>query len=194
MKNTIIICLISLSLISLSICSTLSAADQTDSERIQKLETTILNFQKRVIELENWKSITLKDNASTPQLTAESREDGYGIITVEVTNKRLKKQEYKRYLFWDMKHTLVGLDKNTRAIKGVLIITDLFDERQMGISWTINKPLAGGSSVVENDNRLMYNQLKTSQKWMSLTKLKDLRFKFQVKSIIYEDGSTEKFG
>ncbi len=86
-----------------------------------------------------------------------------------------------------------GLDKPARAIKGVLIFTDLFGEQKFGLNWTIDKPIAPGAAYVEKGSGFKYNQFNDAHQCILNTEKDNLKVKFRVDNILYQDGTTRAF-
>jgi len=114
-------------------------------------------------------------------------------VTPVVSNKRFEKYKYEENIWFDITWDTSDLKKTTRAIKGVLIFADIFGETKFQIKKTINEPLTPNSSFTEKGVGFDFNQFKDSHKWMLTTDLKDMTFKYDVKNIIYTDGTSESF-
>jgi len=96
-------------------------------------------------------------------------------------------------IWFDIEWDTSKLVKPIRAIKGVVVLSDLFDEEKFRIGWTINNELIPGQNFAENGMGFEYNQFRDSHKWVRQTDIKDIKISYEVKSVIYKDGSTEKF-
>ncbi len=103
-------------------------------------------------------------DASKSTLETE-QELGKEIIEVVIMDKQLMKQDYQEYVFFKLKITAPGLDKNARAIKGIMNFNDLFGETMMRIKWTIDEPVD----------------------------IKNMAATYSVESILYEDGTRLDF-
>lgn len=114
------------------------------------------------------------------------------IVSPTLLRKQYAKQDFQDYIWFDVKFDAVGLDKPARAIKGALILTDLFDEQKFAIRWTIEKPIAPGGSLTEKGNGFEYNQFNDSHQWVRATDSKNMKIKFRVENILYEDGTTRE--
>lgn len=140
--------------------------------------------------------------ASTPEL-APLTGDGEGeegndtlqdeIVRVRILKKEYAEQSYQDFIFFDLEFSGVGLDRPTRAIKGTLNINDLFGERKLGVSWTIELPMTPNGTVTEKGTGFKYNQFQSPHQWVRSTKLADMTATFTVNSILYEDGSRRDF-
>lgn len=114
-------------------------------------------------------------------------------VSPNITNKRFEKYKYEDNIWFDITWNASDLKKPTRAVKGILIFADIFGETKLQIKKTINEPLKPNSSMVEKGVGFKYNQFKDSHKWVLSTDLEDMTFRFDVKNIIYKDGSSESF-
>jgi hypothetical protein len=87
-----------------------------------------------------------------------------------------------------------GLDKPARAIKGVLRFTDLFGEQKFGLKWTLEKPITcTRTTYTDKGFGFEYNQFTDSHQWVRNTEIENMKVKFRVDSILYEDGTTQTF-
>ena len=115
------------------------------------------------------------------------------IISVTLLKKKYAKQDYQDYMFFDIDFQATGLDKPTRAIKGILNFEDLFEEIQLRIKWTIDEPITPGGKHIARGMGFEYNLFTSSHKWVRSTDLKDMKASFTVLSIIYQDGTKRDF-
>jgi hypothetical protein len=115
------------------------------------------------------------------------------ILDVTLLRKHFAKQDYQDYVFFDVAFSAKGLDKPARAIKGLLRFTDLFGEQKFGLKWTIEKPIAPGAIYTEKGSGFKYNQFIDSHQWVQSTEKENMKVKFRVDSILYEDGTTRTF-
>lgn len=115
------------------------------------------------------------------------------ILDVALLRKQYTKQDYQDYIFFDIAFTAKGLDKPARAIKGSLRFTDLFGEQKFALRWTVEKPIAPGASYTEKGSGFKYNQFTDSHQWVRNTEKDNMKVKFRVDSILYEDGTTRDF-
>jgi hypothetical protein len=147
----------------------------------------------RTLSTASSKSIKSK---SSSKKTSEKAEKP--LLVPMLTNKRFQESDWQRSVYedaiwFDVSWDTSNLKKPTRAIKGVLIIGDIFGEPKLRLRWTINQPLTAGESYSEEGVGFGYNQFTDSHKWMRTTDLKDMTFRFEVTDIIYQDGTQETF-
>ena len=115
------------------------------------------------------------------------------ILEATLLRKQFAEQGYQDYIFFDIAFNANGLDKPARAIKGVLKLTDLFGELKFAIKWTIEKPIAPSTTYTEKGSGFEYNQFIDSHHWVRSTEKENMKVKFRVDSILYEDGTTLNF-
>ncbi|MDR0260650.1 MAG: hypothetical protein LBI76_12685, partial [Comamonas sp.] len=115
------------------------------------------------------------------------------ILEAKLLQKKYAKQDYQDYVFFDVAFNPSGLDKPARAIKGVLILTDLFGEQKFAVNWTIEKPVIPGTEHVEKGYGFRFNQFIESHQWARNTDKDNMKLKFRVNSILYQDGSSRTF-
>lgn len=128
---------------------------------------------------------------TTPRATDKDLREQ--ILDVTLLRKQYTKQDYQDYVFFDISFNPKGLDKAARAIKGVLIFTDLFGEQKFALNWTIEKPVNPGVEYVENGSGFKYNQFTDSHQWVRSTEKDNMKVKFRVNSILYQDGVSRTF-
>ena len=115
------------------------------------------------------------------------------ILEVTLLRKQNAKQDYQDHVFFDIAFNAKGLDKPARAIKGLLEFTDLFGEQKFALKWTIDKPVAPGATYTEKGSGFEYNQFTDSHQWVRNTEKQNMKLKFRVDRILYEDGTTRNF-
>lgn len=115
------------------------------------------------------------------------------ILEATLLRKQYAKQNYQDYVFFDIAFNAKGLDKPARAIKGSLKFTDLFGEQKFSLRWTIEKPIAPSATYIEKGSGFKYNQFVDSHQWVRSTEKENMKVKFRVDSILYEDGTTRNF-
>jgi hypothetical protein len=115
------------------------------------------------------------------------------ILDPILLGKKFTKQNYQDYIFFDIKFDPKGLDRPARAIKGLLRFTDLFDEQKFALRWTIEKPIVPGTAYTEKGSGFEYNQFADDHQWILTTEKENMKVKFRVDSILYEDGTKRTF-
>jgi len=122
----------------------------------------------------------------------KSKEPEQTLVIPSLINKRFQRSDFTSGIYedaiwidvsWDTSH----LKKPTRAIKGILILCDIFGESKLRLRWTLNQPLTPGTNFTEKGVGFEYNQFIDSHKWVRATDLKDMTFKFEVTDIIFQD-------
>lgn len=126
--------------------------------------------------------------AATPT-AGESKELREQILEVTLLRKRYVKQGYSDFVSFDITFNATGLDKPARAVKGVMLFTDLFGEEKFGLRWTLEKPIAPGASYTEVGSGFDYNKFMDSHQWVRHTAMEDMKVKFRVDHILYQDGT-----
>jgi hypothetical protein len=97
---------------------------------------------------------------------------------------------YQDFISFDITLDTSKLTKPTRAVKGVLVFTDLFGEEKFRLNWTINDPLTPGVSYTGKGIGFNFNQFEESHIWIRDTDLKDMKSRFEVTNILYQDETT----
>lgn len=126
--------------------------------------------------------------------TQNKSEQEPALLTPTLSNKRYQESDFSKGIledavWFDVTWDTSRLKRKTRAVKGVLVIGDIFGETKLRLKWTINEPLVPGVSYEEKGVGFGFNQFTGSHKFMRNTDLKDMTFGFDVGEIIYQNES-----
>jgi hypothetical protein len=185
--------------VSLAIATVLGATalvpqkDANLPKRVQELEQWKATADARIQALEGLLKTEGKPAASAPADTAER------VLTVTITNKRFdpsnaRARKYEDNIWWDVEYTATGLQRPARSIKGVLMFCDLFGDPRFQVRVTIDDPIQPGGKLKSEGIGIEYNQFLDQHKWLLSTELSNMTFKFEVETVLYEDGTAERFG
>ncbi|SFV54441.1 hypothetical protein MNB_SM-4-1698 [hydrothermal vent metagenome] len=182
-------------LISVLLFPILGIAEQNNvkvlEKQVKELKLWKIQAEQRISSLEK---LLIKDSPKKSKL--KSTKVSSDIVEIIVTNKRFQDKDtsrgiYQQAIWWDAEYKAENLKKPARAIKGVIEFADLFGEVHFRLRSTINEPISINKSVKEEGTGFKYNQFMSNHAWMRTTDLKDMKVTFKVRSIIYEDGTTE---
>jgi hypothetical protein len=134
---------------------------------------------------------TSNDGSSEKVTVTRERPSEVPVVKVRLLKKQFTKQNYQDYIFFDIEFSAPGLIRPARAIKGALHLCDLFGESKMVIEWVLDNPPIPGGTIVEKGKGFQYNQFMQPHQWVHSTGLEDMSSTFDVRSIIYQDGSRE---
>ena len=130
-------------------------------------------------------------SANTEQVKTETKK-----VTLEITKKGFNAADYMSGTYQDqitmsLKFTNTT-DNEIRGVEGVLTFYDIFDNKisSTKVSYVESIP-ANGSKVCESGTD--YNQFMDEDVKLKNTELKDLKYKWEVSTIIFADGSKETF-
>lgn len=163
--------------------------------------TGIISWKLSALRLPSFKENTAVSSKSaklTSSKNAEPAKAEKPLLSPTLMNKRFQESNwetgsYEEAIWFDISWDTTSLPKPTRAIKGTLIISDLFGEPKLRLKWTINEPLTPGTNYTEKGVGFEYNQFTDSHKWVRATELKDMTFRFEATDVIYQDGTQETF-
>lgn len=82
--------------------------------------------------------------------------------------------------------------KNIRAFDGVLVFTDLLDNKILSSRIELNKRIAQGSSL-SWDGALEYNQFMSSHQRLRSEPIENLKVSFQTHKVLFEDGTSKDY-
>jgi hypothetical protein len=138
----------------------------------------------------NQPAATQASRSPAPSAKSRTQEE---ILSLRLVDKKFTTQKYQEFIFFDIEFVADKLQKPARAIKGTLNINDLFSARQMGISWTIDRPVKPGETFVESGQGFKYNQFTDRHQWAKTTDRSNMTVTYNVESILYQDGTREDF-
>jgi hypothetical protein len=110
------------------------------------------------------------------------------LLLPRLVKKGYSGESFNPMIWLDVDFDTSQLPKTTRAIKGALIISDLFGDPMMRIYWTINEPLTPGQDYSEKGTNFAYNEFLSHHQWVRFTDIEDMQVSFEVSDIIYQDG------
>lgn len=137
-------------------------------------------------------SVSRTDRALAAPITREVANNAKvkdQILIPTLLRKRLSKENYRDFVSLEISFNPQGLDKPARALKGVLRFTDLFDEQKFALNWTVETPTVPGVVFTEAGSGFDYNQFIDSHRWVNSTSIDNMKLKFSVESVIYQDGT-----
>lgn len=175
-----------LSLLLLALTSLPLLAESLE-ERVTRLEKELSDLRSKVEDLR--RSSSAQPSAPKPVHPVANR----GRLALAVSNKIFQDIDVRRGamgagVYWDSEYTS-HFDRPIRAVKGKLVITDLFDEVKLTIGWTIDSPMQPGQTISEMGKGISYNQFMATHQWLKTTKLEDMKMRFEAEQVILEDGT-----
>jgi hypothetical protein len=131
------------------------------------------------------------NSAGTEQAKTETKK-----VTLEITKKGFNEADYMFGSYQDqitmsLKFTNTT-DKEIRGVEGVLTFYDIFDNKISATKVSYDKGISANSSKVW-ESGTDYNQFMDEDVKLKNTELKDLKYKWEVSTIIYADGAKETF-
>lgn len=167
-----------LSLVGVIILTIVFGSISLSAKRESKSDTGIKSEDKTVAE-------TKSDSNSASQ---PEKMNG---VDLEITKKTFFDGDFQDQIQMDLKFTN-KTDKNIRGVEGILAFYDIFDKEIKKINVAYDKEIPTGQSKVWNSG-IDYNQFINEDVKLKDVELKDLKYKWEVKTIVYEDGSKETF-
>ncbi len=122
-----------------------------------------------------------------------SASDPYQILVPRLTKRKYDIGEYESHVWFDFAWDTSGLKKATRAVKGAILLCDVFGETKLTFRMTLNDRIVPNSPFESKGNGFSYNQFMGSHTWAAVGKTENMTVKFRVTSIIYADGTREDF-
>lgn len=156
--------------------SSLGAKNETkqDTANIKSGDTTVTET-------------TSNNTASTD--TATKQPEQVVKVDLEITKKGFFNGDFQDQIQMDLKFTN-KTDKNIKGVQGTITFYDIFDKEIKTLNISYDKGIPAGQSKVYNSG-MRFNQFIDADQKLKDTELKDLKYKWEVKTIVYEDGSKE---
>src|SRR6266404_2896897 len=163
-------------------------------ERVNFLETKLEELENRLSKLEGLKRGNPLSEPLSVAPTSEKPEKEIAKISVTLVSKTFHKANLLAGDVGDrIDFALLfqnHFERDVRALKGTVIIKDLFDQdilrvaltHELGISANSTSPWKGG---------IKYNQFLASHQRLLTVEQKDTVVTFALESVIYKDGTRE---
>jgi len=149
------------------------------------------NVAKEKEELKNSLQQGDTTKTNTEQAKTETKK-----VTLEITKKGFNEADYMSGSYQDqitmsLKFTNTT-DKEIRGVEGVLTFYDIFDNKISATKVSYDKGIPASDSKVW-ESGTDYNQFMDEDIKLKNTELKDLKYKWEVSTIIYADGTKDAF-
>ena len=140
-------------------------------------------------------SATAKNNSRREKPKKNSQQEfAESAISAKLIGKKFRGADFSSgrvqdFLNLQLEFKAEGLKKPARAVKGVVVFSDLFEEEKLRISWTLDDPLSPGQVVRHLDSGIRPNQFMADHQWLRNTETEDIAVTFRVRNILYADGT-----
>jgi hypothetical protein len=142
----------------------------------------ILNDAKDIVKEQ-------KELAAKVAKEEKEKQERFGqTLTVALFDKGYAKQDFEDYITYSVAFENKS-DKEIRAVKGTLLINDLFDAKIKSISITFDDGIPA-KQTVKNIFTTDFNQFNDEDKMLVDKDLKDLKIIWFPGKIIFADGTT----
>ena len=132
-----------------------------------------------------------KTPVSAPGLPKEAPSEIDSMFDVKLTGKRVFEANYSNHLGFNLlltNHT----EKDIKAVQGVCIFSDLFDQEIRRVNLTLEENLPAGQSVKNNDYSIELNKFRAEDNRLRTIEMENLKMRFEAQAIIFKDGSIVK--
>lgn len=137
-------------------------------------------------EKEDAEAKTLASKIATEE--KEKRELFAKILTVALYDKGYYKADYEDYLTYEVAYENKG-ERGIRAVKGSLLITDIFDSKIKQINLVEDEGISAGQTV-KKSYTTDYNQFMDEDIRLRSKSIKDIKVVWTPEKIIFDDGTT----
>jgi hypothetical protein len=158
-------------------------------------ETTVAQAIKQQDE---WVAKTAVEEAKAAELKKRIEEERQAkqaefakIVTVAMISKKNVEQSYgRKFIALDVAFENRS-QKDIRGILGTLVITDIFDQKIKAIGWVFDSGVPANGRYVETGSGIDVNQFIDSDMKLWNTDEDKLKTHFDVKKILFKDGTSE---
>ncbi len=157
---------------------------QVAEDRVAELEARVAALEEALARL----------STPTPGLALEvppTTENGAATILIGLVSKTFLDGIQDQIQF-EFRFTS-RLDNPVRAFTGVVVLQDLFERDIMRVTLTVEEPLRPGGTVTW-EGGIRYNQFTGSHQRLRSIAPSDLVTKFELETVIFQDGTRESFG
>ena len=106
--------------------------------------------------------------------------------------KTFRDGDFQDYMRFEFAFTS-NLDNPVRAFTGVVVLQDLFERDIMRVTLTVEQLLRPRGTVTY-EGGIRYNQFMDSHQRLNSISQSDLVTKFELETVIFQDGTRESFG
>lgn len=133
----------------------------------------------------------LKSGATTQTTSTTSTVATGPKVDLEITKKSFSNANYTSIIRMDLKFTN-NTDKDVKGVEGMITYYDIFDNKITAVNIAYDEGILKNSSK-EYKAAIDFNQFISEDVKLRDTDLKNLKYKWDIKTIIYEDGTKESF-
>lgn len=117
-------------------------------------------------------------------------------VTLEITKKDFYEHNYQDMTYEDKINMSLKFtnqtDKDIQGVQGILTFYDIFDTKISATQVSYDKPIKAHESKVW-ESSLDYNEFVDEDVKLRNTELSNLKYKWEIATIVYADGSKEAF-
>lgn len=133
-----------------------------------------------------------RDSETTATLTSTDKSQK---VDLEITKKGFESADYMNIMrdsiSMEIKFTN-KTDKDIKGVQGVIIFYDIFDKKIQGVNISYDKGVPKNGNKLYNAS-LDYNEFIDENIKLRMTDLKNLKYAWELKTIIYDDGTKEAY-
>ena len=165
------------------------------SDENKQLQEQILDLQSQIDSLSDTNK-ELKYKITVYELEKQKEEEEATIqendVTVLLTKKDTKIGKYNQYYVTSEFSVTNNTNKDIKGIQGVVIYKDMFGKEIMRINCDFTKEIIySGTTYIESDLLFECNQFIDSHMKLYNTKYESLAFEYQIKTILFTDGTSK---
>ena len=161
-------------------------------DALQLITSTIeaIDSFSKLVQMQSDKSSL--DNKETKSAREEeiTEQQSINYFDVEIFEKQIVGSIIEHFE-WNTRIIAARPPRPVRAAKGFLVFTDLFDDEQFRMPFTLTETLAQGESIVLPQRMKLYSETR-GYLWFEKTDLDDMKAAFDVKEILYLEDAPEK--
>lgn len=130
-------------------------------------------------------------NKEVPVLTKQDSKGKKQYVELEITKKGFFEGDFQNQITMDLKFTN-KTSRDIKGVEGVITFYDIFDNKITATKIAYDKGIQKNGSELWSAG-IDYNRFIDTDVKLKDTELNNLKYKWEAKTIIYEDGSKETF-
>jgi hypothetical protein len=126
-----------------------------------------------------------------PSITEQPAEVGENKVSLEDLTKGFNGRSYVPQITFNLKFAN-NTEKDIRGFEGVVTFSDIFDNEIQSVKFSYDQGLQANYEVTI-EKAIDYNQFIDSDRKLKEIEDKNLKYKWRVTTILYDDGTKETF-
>lgn len=168
-------------------------AEKTETIKMKEHNYEEVITKEATFTEEGTKTFTCKDCGYSYTESIPVRDDKVVLTVIDKINYEEDRDAWRFSPFVELVCKIENMtDKEIKGVEGELVVKDLFGKEIMTIGWDVTgENIPANGSITEEGYGLDINQFMDDDMKLYNTNYDDLKFEYNVKQIVYADGTTE---